>query len=95
MFNRTMYKKRILFVGNPDMAYIGIDGLLMSGVNIVGVMGLKKDHNMYVDFKRFIQSRGLNYIDFDELDEPQLIQQQKTPIQTPRKTPLMPKDNKC
>ena len=74
MFNRTLFKKRILFVGIPDMAYIGIDGLLMSGVNIVGVLGPKKDHNMYNDFKRFISSRGLNYIDFDELDEPQLIQ---------------------
>ena len=74
MFNRTLLKKRILFVGIPDMAYIGIDGLLMSGVNIVGVLGPKKDHNMYNDFKRFILSRGLNYIDFDELDEPQLIQ---------------------
>ena len=77
MFNRTSFKKRILFVGIPDMAYIGIDGLLMSGVNIVGVMGPKKDHNMYEDFKRFINSRGLNYIDFDELDEPQLIQKIK------------------
>lgn len=74
MFNKTSFKKRILFVGIPDMAYIGIDGLLMSGINIVGVLGPKKDHNMYNDFKRFIQSRGLNYIDFDELDEPQLIQ---------------------
>ena len=77
MFNRTQFKKRILFVGIPDMAYIGIDGLLMSGVNIVGVMGPKKDHNMYNDFKRFINSRGLNYVDFDELDEPQLIEKIK------------------
>ena len=77
MFNRTSFKKRILFVGIPDMAYIGIDGLLMSGINIVGVLGPKKDHNMYNDFKRFIHSRGLNYIDFDELDEPQLIQKIK------------------
>jgi len=74
MFNRAAFKKRILFVGIPDMAYIGIDGLLMSGVNIVGVLGPKKDHNMYNDFKKFIYSRGLNYIEFDELDEPQLVQ---------------------
>ena len=73
MFNRTAFKKRILFVGIPDMAYIGIDGLLMAGVNIVGVMGPKKDHNMYEDFKKFVHSRRLDYIDFDELDEPQLI----------------------
>ena len=77
MFNRTTFKKRILFVGIPDMAYIGIDGLLMAGVNIVGVLGPKKSHNMYFDFKKFIHSRGLNYIDFDELDEPQLIQKIK------------------
>ena len=73
MFNRTVFKKRILFVGIPDMAYIGLDGLLMSGVNIVGVLGPKKDHNMYYDFKNFVLSRGLNYIEYDELDEPQLI----------------------
>lgn len=77
MFNRTAFKKRILFVGIPDMAYIGIDGLLMAGVNIVGVLGPKKDHNMYNDFKKFVFSRGLNYVDFDELDEPQLIQKVK------------------
>ena len=74
MFNRTMFKKRILFVGIPDMAYIGLDGLLMAGVNIVGVLGPKKDHNMYYDFKNFVYSRRLNYIDYDELDEPQLIE---------------------
>lgn len=74
MFNRNTFKKRILFVGIPDMAYIGLDGLLMAGVNIVGVLGPKKDHNMYFDFKNFVISRKLNYIDYDELDEPQLIQ---------------------
>ncbi len=77
MFNKTPFKKRILFVGIPDMAYIGVDGLLMAGVNIVGVLGPKKDHNMYTDFKNFIFSRGLNFIDFDELDEPQLIEKIK------------------
>ena len=73
MFNRNTFKKRILFVGIPDMAYIGLDGLLMAGVNIVGVLGPKKDHNMYFDFKNFAQSRRLNYIDYDELDEDKLI----------------------
>ncbi len=73
MFNRTTFKKRILFVGIPDMAYIGLDGLLMAGVNIVGVLGPKKDHSMFKDFKAFVLARGLNYIDYDELDEPQLL----------------------
>lgn len=55
------------------MAYIGLDGLLMAGVNIVGVLGPKKDHNMYYDFRNFVLSRRLNFIEYDELDEPQLI----------------------
>lgn len=74
MFNRNTFKKRILFVGIPDMAYIGLDGLLMAGVNIVGVLGPKKDHSMFHDFKNFVLARGLNYIDYDQLDEPQLIE---------------------
>ncbi len=74
MFNRNTFKKRILFVGIPDMAYIGLDGLLMAGVNIVGVLGPKKDHSMFHDFRNFVLARGLNYIDYDQLDEPQLIE---------------------
>ena len=77
MFNRVAFKKRILFVGIPDMAYVGLDGLLMSGVNIVGVLGPKKDHSMFYNFKNFVIHRGLNYIDYDELDEPQLIEKVK------------------
>ena len=77
MFNRNTFKKRILFVGIPDMAYIGLDGLLMAGVNVVGVLGPKKDHNMFYDFKSFVLSRRLNYIDYDELDEAELIQKVK------------------
>ena len=56
------------------MAYIGLDGLLMAGVNIVGVLGPKKDHNMYEAFRDYVLSRRLNFIEYDELDEPQLIQ---------------------
>ncbi|MCQ2744479.1 MAG: methionyl-tRNA formyltransferase [bacterium] len=77
MFNKLSFKKRILFVGIPDMAYVGLDGLLMAGVNIVGVLGPKKSHNMYHDFKKFVIKRGQNYIDYDELDEPQLIEKVK------------------
>lgn len=73
MFNRVNFKKRILFVGIPDMAYIGLDGLLMSGVNIVGVLGPKKSHSLYYDFKNFVVNRELNYIDYDKLDELSLI----------------------
>ncbi|MBQ7125725.1 methionyl-tRNA formyltransferase [bacterium] len=73
MFNRVDFKKRILFVGIPDMAYIGLDGLLMSGVNIVGVLGPKKNHSLFSDFRNFVINRGLNYIDYNELDDAALI----------------------
>ena len=77
MFSSTTFKKRILFVGIPDMAYIGLDGLLMAGVNIVGVLGPKKNHNTFHEFRNFVLSRGLNFIDYDELDEDQLIEKIK------------------
>lgn len=67
--SKDFFKKRILFIGIPDMAYICLDGLLMSGVNIVGVLGAKKEHNTYVPFKNFVQGRKLNFIEYDNLDD--------------------------
>lgn len=63
------FQKRVLFVGIPDMAYICLDGLGVSGVNIVGVVGPKKNHPTYSMFKSFVQSRHLNYVEYDELDD--------------------------
>lgn len=69
--------KRVLFVGIPDMAFIGIDGLISAGVNIVGVVGPKKNHEMFSAFKNFIIQRGLNFIDYNELDDADFIQKLK------------------
>jgi len=66
-------KKRILFLGIPDMAYIGLDCLLNANTNIVGVLGPKKSHEMYYPFKNFVLQRGLNFIEFEELYEDTLI----------------------
>lgn len=73
-FNENFFKKRILFVGIPDMAYVCLDGLLRTGFNIVGVLGAKKNHPTYANFKRFVQDRELNFIEYDELDDPFFIQ---------------------
>lgn len=73
MFNKESFKKKVLFVGIPDMAYICLDGLNAAGVNIVGVLGPKKDHPTYQSFKNFVQSKNLNYIDYDNLENPNLI----------------------
>jgi len=71
------FKKRVLFLGIPDMAYICLDGLVMSGVNIVGVLGAKKDHPTYLSFKNFAKSRDLNFIEYDRLDDKNFIDEIK------------------
>lgn len=68
MFEKK-FKKRILFVGIPDMAYICLDGLNMAGMNIVGVVGPKKDHPTYLSFRNFVNLRNLNFIEYDSLDD--------------------------
>lgn len=74
---KEQFKKRVLFVGIPDMAYVCLDGLNVSGVNIVGVIGAKKDHQTYHFFKNFVKSRKLNFIEYDELDNPKFIEEIK------------------
>jgi len=59
------------------MAYICLEGLHMSGVNIVGVIGGKKDHQTYEHFKMFVNSRNLNFIEYDDLDAPEFIERIK------------------
>src|SRR5574344_3162380 len=71
----STFKKRILFIGIPDMAFVCLDGLKIAGINIVGVMGAKKDHPTYSDFKKFVKLRELNFIEYDELDDERLIKQ--------------------
>lgn len=73
MFNKS-FKKRVLFIGIPDMAYICLDGMTVAGINIVGVLGPKKNHQTYIDFKAFVKSRNLNFIEYDKLDEPALLE---------------------
>ncbi len=71
---KEAFKKRVLFVGIPDMAFICLDGLKMSGVNIVGVVGPKKNHQTYAGFKNFVQHRNIEFIDFDKLDDELFIE---------------------
>lgn len=66
---RNDFEKKVLFVGIPDMAYVCLDGLSMAGVNIAGVVGPKKDHPTYQAFKDFVYQRGLNFIEYEALDD--------------------------
>lgn len=71
------FKKRILFVGIPDMAYICLDGLGLAGVNFVGVIGPKKTHQTYQNFKNFVKHRNLNFIEYENLEDAAFIKQIK------------------
>jgi len=72
-----IFTKRVLFVGIPDMAYVCLDGLKITGVNIVGVIGPKKSHGTYNDFKNFVGRLGLNFIEYDKLDDAAFIDEIK------------------
>lgn len=74
---KKQFKKRVLFVGIPDMAYICLDGLRTSGVNIVGVIGPKKNHPTYDNFKNFVQNQKLNFIEYDSLKDESFIKKVK------------------
>lgn len=68
LFHET-YKKRVLFVGIPDMAYVCLDGLRTAGINIVGVVGPKKNHPTYFSFRNFVLQNNLNFIEYDNLND--------------------------
>lgn len=67
------FSKRVLFIGVPDMAYAGLETLLTAGVNIVGVVGPLKSHNTYKDFRNYVLSKKLNFIEYNSLSDDQLI----------------------
>lgn len=73
LINQQSSKKRILFVGLPDMAYICLEGVLNAGFNVVGVMGPKRNHETYANFKQFSISKGLNFIDWTDLKAPEFL----------------------
>lgn len=77
MFN-IKNKKRVLFVGIPDMAYICLEGLIKNGTNIVGVVGPKKNHPTYGSFKYFVEQFSLNFIEYDNLDSELFISKIKS-----------------
>lgn len=68
------FTKRVLFIGIPDMAYVCLDGLKTAGVNIVGVMGAKKNHGTYQNFKDFVSERNLNFIEYDDMKDEKFLQ---------------------
>ena len=64
------FKKRILFVGMPDMAIIVLTKLAAENVNIVGCIPPHPSHNTYNLFCSFAKNLGFEVIDWhDSLKE--------------------------
>ena len=58
-------KLKVIFVGMPDMAIVCLANLLEKGFDIVGVVPPKKTHETYSYFKTFVQSKNLNFIEYE------------------------------
>lgn len=72
--DKLNFKKRILFIGVPDMGIVCLNALDYAGVNIIGVLGPLKEHNTYSSFQNFVKSRKLNFIEYDSLSDPEFLQ---------------------
>ncbi len=71
------FKKRIIYAGMPDMGYICLDKLILSGVNIVGIIPPKKTDKTYSQFMEFVSAYNLPILKFENLNDPDFIQNVK------------------
>lgn len=58
-------KLKIIFVGIPDMALVCLENLLLNNFDIVGIVPPKKTHDTFNFFKNFVQSKNLNFLEFE------------------------------
>ena len=63
--NKT-YKKKILFIGMPDMALVCLHKLVEKGINIIGVVPPAKTDSTNKLLVNTAQTYGLNIIQYDE-----------------------------
>ena len=68
------FTKRIIYAGMPDMGYICLDKLMLSGVNIVGIIPPKKSDKTYEQFIRYVSYYKVPVLEFDNLDDPDFIE---------------------
>ncbi len=60
------FKKRVLFVGMPDMALVCYDKLFRAGVNIVGAVPPSPKNPCYDFFISFLKNYGANIISYEK-----------------------------
>ena len=75
--DKLKFKKRVLFIGVPDMALVCLNALCYAGVNIIGAIGPEKSHNTYHIFKRFVQAKNIEMLEYDSLKDSDFINKVK------------------
>lgn len=72
------YKKKILFIGMPDMAIVCLSKLVAEGFNIVGVVPPHSGEPTYDFMVQFAKNEGLNILKFENsINEPDFINKLK------------------
>ncbi len=63
--SETKYKKRVLFIGMPDMAIVCLNKLVSKGINIVGVVPPEKTDSTNKLMVNTAQKLGLDIIEYN------------------------------
>ena len=62
LFNKNIFKKKILFIGMPDTAYVTLHALNQAGVNIVSVVAPASNHPASAPFVQYAKNMGYSVI---------------------------------
>ena len=71
------YKKRILFVGMPDMATVVFKRLNESGFNIAGVVPPEKSNNTYNTMQKISEYFNIPFFPYDDLTDGKFLKSVK------------------
>lgn len=71
------YKKRILFVGMPDMSIVVFRKLMEKNFNIVGIVPPEKSNDTYISMKRLSEYYKIPLLEYDDIKETKLLKKIK------------------
>ncbi len=78
ILQNTSFKKRVLFIGMPDMALVCYDKLYRAGVNIVAAVPPSKSNPSFSFFVSFLKNYNANIITHEKsLEEPEFLEKLK------------------
>ena len=71
------YKKRILFVGMPDMALVVFKRLTDKGINIVGLIPPDKNNETFITMQKLAQHFNIPFLPYDNLKDGKFFKRSK------------------